>query len=80
MIAQNKNMVCFFEIKTRRSITYGLPYESVHRHKQRKLRQIAQVFLKQRFGTVDVPCRFDVISIAVDACGKEQLTHLPNAF
>ena len=80
LITKDGAVVCFIEVKTRRSLSCGMPYESVHQHKQRKLIQVALSYLKYKFGTVDVSSRFDVVSIYKDVHDREHIEHIPNAF
>ena len=80
LIALDKNVLCFIEVKTRRSLVYGCPYESVTRRKQVKISQVALAYLKHRFGRVDVLARFDVISITRDGPGQDRIEHITNAF
>jgi putative endonuclease len=61
VIAQENNILVFIEVKTRESIEFGLPFESVTRRKRRKIANVALSYLK-RFQDLP-PCRFDVLSI-----------------
>ena len=80
LVAKDKNTYCFIEVKTRQSLEYGYPFEAVGYYKQRKIAQLALSYLKYRFQSVDIPSRFDVISIHWDANGQEQVQHFVNAF
>ena len=80
LVVSNKKDICFIEVKTRRSLAYGQPYESVTRRKQRKIACVALAYLKHRFGTVDVNARFDVISIIREKSGRARIEHIPHAF
>lgn len=53
----------FVEVRYRRDHSYGGALESIDRRKQRKLRAAAEHYMQARHGTVDLPCRFDVILI-----------------
>ncbi|HLD87952.1 MAG TPA: YraN family protein [Candidatus Omnitrophota bacterium] len=79
VVSDGKTLV-FVEVKTRRSLAYGPPYDSVTRHKQTKIARVALSYLKYRFGTVDVNARFDVISIVRDESGGARIEHIRNAF
>ncbi|MFH1338244.1 MAG: YraN family protein [Candidatus Omnitrophota bacterium] len=63
IVAKDKETVCFIEVKTRKSARFGRPAEAVDFFKQRKISQVALMFLKQK-GLLDSPARFDVISIS----------------
>ncbi|MDO8675401.1 MAG: YraN family protein [Candidatus Omnitrophota bacterium] len=80
VIASDGKILIFVEVKTRRSLAYGQPYDSVTRHKQMKIARVAFSYLKYRCGTVDVNARFDVISIVRDGSGQTRIEHIPHAF
>jgi len=80
IIASDGKTLLFVEVKTRRSLAYGQPYESVTRHKQMKIARVAFAYLKHRCGTVDVNARFDVISIIRDESGQARIEYIPHAF
>lgn len=80
LIAHDGAMVVFIEVKSRKSLSYGMPYESVHPLKQRKITQVALSYLKYRYGSVDVLSRFDVISIYQTDKGDRRIEHLTHAF
>jgi len=61
IIARDNETLVFVEVKTRESIEFGLPFESVDRRKRRKIAGVALLYLK-RFDDLP-PCRFDVLSI-----------------
>lgn len=80
IIARDKDMICFIEVKTRRSTAFGLPEEGVIERKRGHLVRIAQFYLKGR-GLIDRNCRFDVISILIDKNGnKPQIQLIQDAF
>jgi putative endonuclease len=78
LIAKQKGVLVFIEVKTRQSGRYGTPAEAVHPAKQAKLRRLAEYYLQQqRLG--DVAVRFDVVAITVK--GEElNLNIIQNAF
>ncbi len=80
IVASNGKDLCFIEVKTRRSLAYGQPHESVTYHKQIKIARVALAYLKHRFGKVDVNAHFDVISIVRDESGRARIEHIPQAF
>jgi putative endonuclease len=63
VIAKDNETICFVEVKTRRSQRFGQPTEAVELSKQRKISQVALMFLKQN-KLLNSPARFDVISIS----------------
>lgn len=53
----------FVEVRLRRRQRYGAGFETVDRGKRRRLLAAARAYLA-RHAAADVPCRFDVVSIA----------------
>ncbi len=80
LIALDQKTICFVEVKCRRSLAYGQPYESVTRRKQIKIAQVALIFLKYHFGHTNIHARFDVVSILVKGSSPPTVEHIPNAF
>jgi len=62
IIAKDKNVLCFVEVKTRKSEEFGLPEEAVDWRKQRKLAKVALTYLKEK-KICRQDLRFDVISV-----------------
>ena len=62
IIAVDKDTFCFIEVKTRRSLRFGLPKEAVSRLKQRQVSKAALVFLKEN-NLLNKRARFDVVSV-----------------
>ncbi len=62
IIAKYNRELVFFEVKTRRNISYGMPIESVNYYKQKHLYSTAEYYLyKNKIS--NVPIRFDIIEI-----------------
>jgi putative endonuclease len=80
LIAQEGKTICFVEVKTRQSLEQGQPYEAVNYWKIRKLSQIAASYLKYKFHSLDIPSRFDVISIVQHKAKAPGIQHIKNAF
>ncbi|MEI7999126.1 MAG: YraN family protein [Candidatus Omnitrophota bacterium] len=80
LIVKDGSMVCFIEVKTRISLHYGAPFESVNSTKQLKIVQVALSYLKLKYHTTDVLSRFDVVSIYRNPKGKPIIEHIVNAF
>jgi putative endonuclease len=66
------------EVKTRTSTTYGDPVEAVTFRKQRKLRELAVLWLQAY--PHRGPVRFDVISVLFPKRGLPELEHWRGAF
>ena len=62
IIAQDGEFTVFVEVKTRRSLKFGLPQAAVTWQKQRQISKVALAYLQSQ-NLLDAPCRFDVIAI-----------------
>ncbi|ACL69497.1 YraN family protein [Halothermothrix orenii] len=78
IIAIDNNFLVFVEVKTRRSIAYGVPACAVNFDKQKKIRKVARHYLKSNMIN-KYQIRFDVISIIVKN-NRGFLKHIKNAF
>ncbi len=78
IIAKREDIICFVEVKTRASSSYGEPQESVNPQKIARIRNTASYYLElKNLNSFDVS--FDVISIKVS--GKNlQMEHFRNCF
>lgn len=80
LIALDKGVLVFVEVRSRSSTVFGLAQESVTKRKQHKLRQLAWNYLMAE-GKTDCSCRFDVIAVLFDSEGAvNRLDHITNAF
>lgn len=71
IVARRGSMVVFVEVKTRRSLTYGVPREAVTSKKQQRIRKAAWYYIaSHHLKTYDMRC--DVIEIFIN--------HLESAF
>ena len=77
IIAEDADSLVFVEVKTRRSLQFGQPYEAVTHHKQQQLQRVAQDYLS-RNGIVNRAVRFDVISILLQKGNTPEIVHLQN--
>ena len=78
IVAKEKNVLVFVEVKTRFSASAGSGREAVTPTKQHHIRTAAQHYLMQN-RLSDVPCRFDVIEITF-AGDVPEIVWLKNAF
>ena len=78
IIAQDGETVVFVEVKTRTNYSFGYPFESVHRRKRQKLKNLALLYLKKQ--RKEFPVRFDVLSITCADNGSRQIEHIQDAF
>ena len=76
IIAEEKGVICFVEVKSRFSESFGLPEEAVTGWKHKKLLTVAVIYLeKKRIKSQDM--RFDVVSVDLKS---EKARILKNAF
>jgi putative endonuclease len=66
IIARDGHTIVFVEVKARDGGDFGAPAEAVSRAKQRRIAQLAAMFLA-RNRLSDCRCRFDVVSVDVGA-------------
>lgn len=62
LIALDRGVVVFIEVKTRRGATYGSPFEAVDGRKRRHIVRAAEHFIA-RHGLEDRLIRFDVVGV-----------------
>lgn len=74
IIAREKDILVFCEVKYRFDTRRGNPLEAVDARKQKKVFYTAMHYMAEK-GKAEVPCRFDVIGIQ----GRE-ICHIRNAF
>ena len=74
IIAQVDDILCFVEVKTRFSSTFGAPRLAVDKRKQQHLIACANQYLQEN-GAEDLLIRFDVIE-----CTSHGVQHFPDAF
>ena len=79
IIARDGEALVFVEVKTRSSCDCGMPAEAVDEAKRDRYERIAALFL-QGFDVVDVPVRFDVVSIVVVPPDRAFIRHHIGAF
>lgn len=80
IIAREKSALCFIEVKTRKTLRFGHPYEYVNKKKQQKIILTAQTFLsKKNLHSEEI--RFDVVSIHIpEEKGGPNIELIRNAF
>lgn len=62
IIAQDKDVICFVEVKARHSLDLGAPEEAVFARKQRQISKTAVHYLKSN-KLLEKPARFDVVTL-----------------
>ena len=78
IIAKLEGEVSFIEVKTRRQIQYGVPAESVTRHKKSHIYKIAE-FYTYLYNLYNVPISLDVIEVYLFDEKEPRIEHLKNA-
>ncbi len=79
LIAQKDGRLIFIEVKTRRSSHYGLPEESVHPLKQKKIVRAAEWYLKENHAT-DRAVSFEVAAVDWPDGEEPEVRVIRNAF
>ena len=74
IVAKDKDVIVFVEVKARSSLQYGTPAEAVTPYKQNKIRAVAKYYLMVQ-DAFDSDVRFDVIEVNDDV-----INHIQNAF
>lgn len=77
IIAYDKDVLVFIEVKTRLGINYGYAFESVDSRKQKKIANTSLMYL-QKNKMSDVQVRYDVIEVY--PVEEEKVNHFENAF
>ena len=73
IIAMDKNVLVFVEVKQRKSAHFGAPREFVGYEKQRKIKNTAKLYILKNKYTGDL--RFDVVEVL-----NGEINHIKNAF
>jgi len=78
LIAWNKDVLCFIEVKTRTSTNVKTPEAAVDRHKRREVAQVIRDYLRRLPPTCQ--WRFDVVSVYYGRKNsRPQIEVFPNA-
>lgn len=79
IIARDKDVLVFIEVKSRTSLKFGYPREAVDYHKQKKIRQVAEIYLLNN--KIYPEIRFDVVEIFLTNDYKtSKINIIKNAF
>jgi putative endonuclease len=78
VIAQQGEVLCFIEVKSRTNTRFGLPQESIRYTKQKRMIVAAQRYL-QKLKQLPL-CRFDVVSIYPTQEDPAHIELITNAF
>jgi putative endonuclease len=78
LVAKNRRVLAFVEVKTRRGSGFGSPAEAVGPRKQRQIIRTAKWYLNDK-GDQGLQPRFDVIAVTVHG-DDFQIDHITDAF
>lgn len=78
LIVENKNYICFVEVKQRDKCSIAQPREFVDKRKQDKIVKAASIYLS--CNNIKKQPRFDVVEIYTDNNKIKSIKHLENAF
>jgi len=70
IIAVDKGVICFVEVKARHSELFGSPADAVSRHKQRQISKAALCYLKEN-RLLERSARFDVVTLLYERDSPE---------
>jgi putative endonuclease len=79
IIARDGETMVFIEVKAREGRDFGEAAEAVTAFKRRRIARLAADYMARRRCRHDCPCRFDVVSIHLDA-GRPRIEVFQNAF
>lgn len=68
LVAEQRGVLVFVEVRTRRGRERGTPEESLTTRKQAKLIEVAQAYLEE--GTSDRDWRIDVVAVELSSRGE----------
>ncbi|MFC2083484.1 YraN family protein [Bacteroidota bacterium] len=78
IIAKDKEILVFIEVKTRNNLTFGPPELAITLNKQRQIKKIASSYLYSK-NIDNTDCRIDVIGILITK-KNPVINHIENAF
>ncbi len=77
IIAKDKNVLVFAEVKTKIGESFGSPEEMINPRKLFKIRNMAAIYMKGQ----NFPCRIDVVAIVLSEDNEVvRLTHYENVY
>lgn len=79
IIAKEDHCLVFVEVKTRKSLRCGNPFEAVDLRKQRQISKVALDYIT-RHGLFETPARFDVVSVTMQKNSSPKIDIIKNAF
>ena len=78
IIARDGSTLVFVEVRTKSHTTYGHPFETIDRKKQKKLVGMARWYLHSRRLGEATECRFDAVAVIGGDAGGCTIEHIRN--
>ncbi len=76
-----QDILVFVEVKTRRTLAFGTPLESITPRKQQRIVHVCEQYLQQHPPAAQTRIRFDVIGVTQSRHGGAcEMEHLEDAF
>ncbi|MDW7772060.1 MAG: YraN family protein [Desulfobulbaceae bacterium] len=79
IIAEDGGELVFIEVKTRKSSSFGSPFEAVDSRKQEKMSRVAMAYMISRSLT-EQAARFDVVAVRLEAKQQPKVELVKDAF
>jgi putative endonuclease len=79
IVCRHRDVLVFVEVKTRSASSWEKPIEAVTPSKQRRIIRTAYAYL-QELEETNIPLRFDVVEVYLDAQGKTRCELIASAF
>ena len=79
IVALDRDTITFVEVKTRKSTAFGYPQEAVGLKKQKKISQVASIYLNQKKLNSE-KARFDIVAILLSPDQTEKIELIKDAF
>ncbi len=80
LIMRDAQQLVFIEVRYRKSIQFGSPFESVTKQKMKRIALTAQDFIQKNKRFTHSSCRFDVVSITGPGDSDNEIKWLKDAF
>lgn len=72
LVAYERDVLCFIEVKTRASDWFAAPAANVDLRKQRQVTRAAQAY-RRMFGLMEARYRYDVVSVVLPSATEEDV-------
>ncbi|MEK7203850.1 MAG: YraN family protein [Patescibacteria group bacterium] len=77
IIAQDKTILVFVEVKAKKGVEFGLPEEMISKGKLKRVKNMATIYMKGE----TLPCRIDVVAVVLSPENElVRLTHYENVY